>query len=30
LIMSDLCILTSGTVVKDWVDFWHFYIPWFH
>jgi photosynthetic reaction center L subunit len=24
LIMSDLCILTSGTVVKDWVDFWHF------
>jgi photosynthetic reaction center L subunit len=30
LIMSDLCILTSGTVVKDWVDFWHFSIPWFH
>ena len=23
LIMSDLCILTSGTLVKDWVDFWH-------
>jgi photosynthetic reaction center L subunit len=23
LIMSDLCILTSGTAVKDWVDFWH-------
>ncbi len=30
LIMSDLCILTSGTVVNDWVDFWHFHIPWFH
>jgi len=30
LVMSDLCILTSGTVVKDWVDFWHFQIPWFH
>ena len=26
-IMSDLCILTSGPVVKDWVDFWHFQIP---
>lgn len=23
LIMSDLCILTSGTLVGDWVDFWH-------
>jgi photosynthetic reaction center L subunit len=23
LVMSDLCILTSGTLVKDWVDFWH-------
>jgi photosynthetic reaction center L subunit len=30
LIMSDLCILTSGTVVKDWVDFWHFHLPWMH
>ncbi|MGP6159798.1 MAG: photosynthetic reaction center subunit L [Vulcanimicrobiaceae bacterium] len=24
LIMSDLCILTSGPFVTDWVDFWHF------
>jgi photosynthetic reaction center L subunit len=23
LIMSDLCILTSGTLVSDWVKFWH-------
>jgi photosynthetic reaction center L subunit len=23
LIMSDLCIFTSGTLVKDWVAFWH-------
>jgi photosynthetic reaction center L subunit len=23
LIMSDLCIFTSGTLVKDWVQFWH-------
>ena len=23
LIMSDLCILFSGVVVKDWIDFWH-------
>jgi photosynthetic reaction center L subunit len=30
LIMSDLCILTSGPFVQDWVDFWHFHIPWFH
>jgi photosynthetic reaction center L subunit len=29
LIMSDLCILTSGPVVKDWVDFWHFHLPFF-
>ena len=29
LIMSDLCILTSGTVVKDWVAFWHWHLPWF-
>ncbi len=30
LTMSDLCILTSGTVVQDWVKFWNFQIPWFH
>ncbi len=30
LVMSDLCILTSGPWVRDWVDFWHFQIPWFH
>jgi photosynthetic reaction center L subunit len=30
LTMSDLCILTSGPLVKDWVDFWHFQIPWMH
>ncbi len=30
LTMSDLCILTSGTVVQDWVKFWEFKIPWFH
>ena len=30
LIMADLCILTSGPVVQDWVEFWHFQIPWIH
>jgi photosynthetic reaction center L subunit len=29
LIMSDLCILTSGTVVQDWVKFWEWHLPWF-
>lgn len=23
LVMSDLCILVSGTIVQDWIDFWH-------
>jgi photosynthetic reaction center L subunit len=27
MIISDFCILTSGTAVTDWVDFWRF--PWF-
>ena len=30
LVMADLCILTSGTLVQDWVKFWQFQIPWFH
>lgn len=31
LVMSDLCILTSGTLVQDWVDFWRWNIPpWIH
>jgi photosynthetic reaction center L subunit len=29
LIMSDLCILTSGPLVQDWVAFWQWHIPFF-
>jgi photosynthetic reaction center L subunit len=27
LVLSDLCILTSGTLVQDWVGFWQWHIP---
>ena len=29
LVMSDLCILTSGPWIKDWVAFWQWHLPWF-
>jgi photosynthetic reaction center L subunit len=29
LILSDLCILTSGPWIKDWVAFWQWHLPWF-
>jgi photosynthetic reaction center L subunit len=28
IVMSDLCILTSGPLVQDWVAFWHWNLPW--
>ncbi len=28
IVMSDLCIATSGPLVQDWVAFWHWSLPW--
>jgi hypothetical protein len=28
LVVSDLCILLSGTVFTDWVQFWQWHLPW--